>query len=64
MLLCLFLRYTGLPCRSVFMTQVIRHPKLPTLRYVFQEDNADLQQEHRTMEKEVFIFVRFSGSLE
>ena len=50
--------------RSLFMTRTIRYPKLPTLCYVFQEVNAGLQQENRTMEKEVFIFVRFPSSLE
>ena len=51
-----------MPFRSVFMTLMIKLPKVPTLCYVFQEVNASLQQENRAMEKEVFIFVRFSSS--
>ena len=53
-----------MPFRSVFMTLMIKLPKVPTLCYVFQEVNVSLQQENRAMEKEVFIFVRFSSSLE
>ena len=52
-----------MPFRSVFMTLMIKLPRVPTLCYVFQEVNASLQQENRTMEKEVFVFFRFSSSL-
>ena len=53
-----------MPFRSVFMTRMIKLPKVPTLCYVFQEVNASLQQENRAMEKEVFVFFGFSSSLE